>query len=468
MQLPGPGGGAGVGDAGQVYANLGFRSFLRGFIVSSDFVRSPGGGWLNESGVKTQLAGISVSYSRTQLNEFSSEAFRPAGDPLKTRNKIRFDGTLPGPSRARLPVALEVQRDQSVSGAVQTALSGRVSAHVRQVSASNQMTWQQSGGHVTAGGAFQLSSRSVDLGLAGQLGYSVKPEAKLDTVTLSASKRLGPSYLLNLGLVRAIASRETIATVGLNKSLGRYGLGLSASHSSGGDFSVALQLFIAMSREPRLALWRFAAQPKADSGAASVRVFLDDNSNGIMDLAEEPLANVALTVNGSRAPVRTDAAGVALLDRLPTRQGVNIAVDAQTLEDPSWVPQRKGVRLVPRPGNVAELDFPVTMTSEIDGTVYLAEGAKKRGMGSVIIELLDFKMAVVSSIESSSDGFYIIPAVDQGSYHVRVSPEQIVKFGLLDPGMREVTIGPDGKYINGVDFVLVKKTVPSGPPDEKK
>ena len=336
-----------------------------------------------------------------------------------------------------------------------------MAAYVKGTAVSNQLTWQTSGGNASASGALQLSRRVGDIGLSGQLGYSLKPEAKLDTVALAGDKRLGEAYLLNLGLVRMVSSGETLYTAGLNKSLGRYGLGLSMSYSSSGVFAVGLQLFIAMGREPRQAQWRFDALPKADGGAASVRVFLDDNGNGVMDPGEEPIENVAITVNGSRAPVRTDAAGIAWLDRLPTRQHVDIAVDTQTLEDPYWVPQRKGVRLVPRPGRVAELDFPVILTSEIDGTVYLVEKTTRRGMGDVVIELLDLDRKVVSAIKSSSDGYYIVPAVAQGRYHLRVAPEQLKQFDLIDPGERVITILPDGKFINGVDFLLSKN--PAGP-----
>lgn len=446
---------------GQLYTNLGLRAFWQSFIVSSDFFSSPDGGWLNESGLKTRIGSVAMSYSHTQLHEFSSELFLPTTDPLRTRDKVRLDGAIPAGFLPRLPLTLELQREQFQSGSTNLALTGRVAAYVNRTSVANQLTWQTSGGNTSASGALQLSRRVGDIGLSGQLGYSLKPETKLDTVALSGDKRLGEAYLLNLGLVRSVSSHETLYTAGLNKSLGRYGLGLSASYSSRGVFAVGLQLFIAMGREPRQAQWRFDALPKADGGAASVRVFLDDNGNGVMDPGEEPITNVAMTVNGSRAPVRTDAAGIAWLDRLPISQQVDIAVDTQTLEDPYWVPQRKGVRLVPRPGRVAELDFPVILTSEIDGTVYLVEKTTRRGMGDVVIELLDLDRRVVSAIKSSSDGYYIVPAVAQGRYHLRVAPEQLKQFDLIDPGERVIAILPDGKFINGVDFLLRKN--PTGP-----
>ena len=463
-----------TGTGGQLYTNVGVRAFWKSFIVSSDFFRSPNGGLLNESGLKTRVGSVALSYSHLQLKDFESELFQSSADPLHTRDKLRLDGAIPAGWLPRLPVTVEVQREKFQSGLGNMALTGRVAAYVKGTSLSNQLTWQDSAGTTTASGAFQLSYRVGVTGLSGQVGYLLKPQAKLDTVVLAGDRRLSEGYLLNLGLARFISNRETLYTAGLNKSLGSYGLGLSASYSSKGVLTVGVQLFIALGREPRQGRWRFDALPKADSGAASARVFVDSNANGIMDAGEEAVENAAITVNGSRAPVRTDASGIAWLDRLPTRQHVDLAVDTQTLEDPYWAPQRKGVRLVPRPGRVAEIDFPIVLTSEIDGTVYLVDSNARRAIGDVVIELLDTSRRVVTTIKTSSDGYYIVPAIPQGRYYLQVSLAQLKRFGLMDPGVREITILPDGKFINGVDFLLRKLPVgaipalPKEEPHEKQ
>lgn len=469
VRLPAPPGTASLGTPagssnsadGQLYRTLGLRAFWRSFIFSSDFVRSPNGGWLNESGLKTRLGSVAVGYSRTLLHDFSSELYLPGANALRSRDQLRLDGAIPAGWLPRLPVTLELQREQFELGRISLALTGRVAAYVHRTSISNQLSWQSSGASTSASGVLQLSRRVGDIGLNGQLGYGLKPEAKLETIALSGDKRLGEAYLLNLGLARSVGSKETLLSAGLNKSLGNYGLGLSTSYSSRGVFAVGLQLFMAMGWEPRQRQWRFDALPKADSGAASVRVFLDDNANGLMDAGEEPIENVALTVNGNLAPLRTNAAGMAWLDRLPTRQHVDVALSTETLEDPYWVPQRKGLRLVPRPGHVAEFDFPVILTSEIDGTVYLVDKRTKRGIGDVVLELLDRDRRVVSATKSSFDGYYIVPAVAQGRYRLRVSPEQLKQFDLSDPGERDITVLPNGKFISGEDFMLSKR--PRGP-----
>lgn len=441
-----------------LYANLGLRAYWQSFIVGSEFFRSPQGGWLNESVLKTRIGSTAVSYSHTQLHDFASELLPPSTDPLRMRDKLRLDGAIPISSYLpHLPWAVELRREQTESGVIDVALTGRITAVVQRTLIANQLSWQRSAGSTTAGGVLNLSRHIGDIGWSGQLGYTIKPEAKLDSVAVAADTRLSENYVLNLSLIRAVAAQDTTYAASLNKSLGDYGMGLTTSYSSRGVLTVGLQLFVSMAREPRQDRWMFDALPKADSGAASVRVFLDANANGVMDPGEEPIENVALTINGGRAPVRTNTAGIAWLDRLPARQGVDIAVDTQTLEDPYWASQRKGVRVLPRPGRVAEMDFPVVLTSEIDGTVYLIDKAARRGIGDVLIELLDNERHVVSSVKSGSDGYYIVPAVVQGRYFLRVSPEQLKQFELIDPGERAITIAPDGKFINGVEFPLHKK-----------
>lgn len=445
----------GAGDSGS-YGQVGLRAFLPSMIVSSDLLRSPNGGWLNETGLKTQWRGLGVSYSRIQLRGFSSEVFPTRNDSLRSRDKLRLDAAIPASFLPRVPMALEVLHDQHDSGRSNLALLGRVSLYAGRTSISNQVSWQSLEGTSSANGSLHLSRRVGQMGLHGELSYTASPTAKLQTLTLSADKRLGAGYLLNLGVSRSLANRHTVLAASFNKDLGSYGLGLSTSYASDGTWAAGLQLFIAMGKAPRNGQWRLDAVPGADGGRASARVFLDGNANGIMDPGEEPISNVAFTVNGSRAPGMSDEAGIAWLDRLPTRQHVDIAVDSQTLEDPYWAPARKGVRMLPRPGQAVELDFPVILTSEIDGTVSLRDGATKRPIGDVVIELLDLQRKLLSTTKTGPDGYYIVAPVTQGRYYVRVSPSQLRESGLNDPGMREITVLPDGKFVSGIDFLLLK------------
>jgi hypothetical protein len=442
----------------QLYTNLGLRAFWRSYVLSTEFIRSPSGGLLNESGIKTRIGGVALGISRTKLNDFTSELFLPTSDPLRVRDKVRIDGAVPAGVLPRLPLTVELLHDQFQSGRSVSGLTARIASYVQQTAISNQLTIQSSGSITSANGALQISRRFAGVGLSGQLGYSIKPDVRLQTLIMAGDKHLSGGYLANLGVVRSLNSRETLYTAALNKSLGRYGYGVNASYASNGVTTVGMQFFMSMGREPRREQWRFDAQLKADRGAASVRVFEDLNANGVMDDGEQPIENAAIQVNGSRAPQRTDAHGIAWVDRLPVRQDVNVEVDTASLEDPYWVPQVKGMRITPRPGYVAQIDFPILLTSEIDGIVYLKDVNGKRGIGGVEIELLDVDSKEVrATIKSSADGYYIVPAVMPGRYYVRISAQQLERQELADPGMQLITIGSDGNFATGIDFVLERR-----------
>ncbi len=115
------------------------------------------------------------------------------------------------------------------------------------------------------------------------------------------------------------------------------------------------------------------------------------------------------------------------------------------------------MRILPRPGKVQSIDFPVVITGEIDGTVYLLEQDKKRGIGNALIELVDAQGKVVSTARSADDGYYIIPAVPPGHYLVRISPEQIDKLVLRDLPGTAIEIRADGEFVNGIDFTVQRK-----------
>jgi hypothetical protein len=219
--------------------------------------------------------------------------------------------------------------------------------------------------------------------------------------------------------------------------------------------TLGLQLFAAIGRDPRSGEWMAEAQPLAGTGAVSARAFVDRNQNGVRDAGEEYVANAGFLINGGgRHAARTDANGLAFLSRLSPGQYADIALDPATLEDPQWKPVLAGVRLLPRPGRVDQIEFPVITTGEVDGTVYLTETTRRRGIGDAAVELISASGALVASAKSASDGFYILHQVPPGRYTVRIAPAQVAKLGLVGSLTRPLEMPADGDFVSGIDFEL--------------
>ncbi len=446
----------------QRYTNLGLRGYLNAFILGADVARADNGGTLAQANVKTRVAGMAVSASHSQLQDFSSDVFQPSGGLIRSRDEIRVDGVLPV---GRLPMSVQLKRDKLDTGIDNVEAIARLSAYRFGTAISNTLRWQSFGGTKFADAIVQASRRVAGIGINGQLQYSIEPKFSLSSIALGADKSLDDGYLLNLGVTHAFERPQSRLTASLNKSLGSFGLGVNGYFSNRGDYGAGVQLFVALGVEPRQSRVIIDAQPMAATGAASVRVFLDKNLNGVMDADEEPVKGAGFTINGGATQARTDENGIAYLRRLPANQKVDIGFDPSTLEDPQLLATQKGVRVVPRPGKVTMHDFPISVTGEIDGTTYLLDHDVKRAAADLELELVDVNHKVVGTTKSAADGYFVIGSVVPGNYLLRVSRDQLKRLGMSDMGMHLVTIAPDGAFVNGTElYVESNRTTASAAP----
>ena len=437
------------------YTQMGLRGYWQRAIVSSE-VTFGQRGMLADLGLKTRLADFAVDFQHLHVQgKFDSDVFSASDNPVRMRDKLRVLGTLMPIGSLRLPMALELQREQMASGETHEMAAGRLSMMYADTSATNALSWQRTGGTISTYGNLQISRRMAGMGLNGLIGYSVRPEARLDSLAFTADRQLASGYRANAGLLHAFSGRTTLVSGGLTKNFGRFTLALSASYSSQRDLTLGLQLFVALGRKPRTDEWFADAVPMAGMGAVSARAFVDRNLNGVRDPHEELVPNVGFVINkGGRHPARSAEDGTAFIGRLVPGRYTDIALDPATLEDPLWKPSTDGVRVLPRPGMVQTLEFPVVSTSEVDGTVYLLSHQGRREIGDARVELVDSRGVVVMQTRSSPDGFYLLRHVLPGSYTLRISLEQAAKLALTST--RELTINAtaEGDFISGQDLEM--------------
>lgn len=452
---------------GQAFAQLGLRGYWSSMIFNSQLTMARSGGALVDLGLKTRLGAFAVDLQHSQLQGgFESEALPGRADPLRQTNKLSVNGVISPKGLPALALALEATREAFRSGASQVGATGRVSTQIDGTSLSNSLRWQWAqaaraanvgpgAGALSAGGSLQASRRVLELGLNAQLDYELRPRTALQSFTLNADHSLRGGYRLNAGLQHQVSTGTSLLLAGVSQNLGRYGFAVNGSLSSRRELTLAVQLFVALGRDPRGGTWSAEAQPLAGSGAVSVQAFVDSNLNGVRDPGEEPVPNAGFIINGGgRHPNRTNSAGVAFLGRLTAGQFADIALDNNTLDDPQWRALRPGVRVLPRPGVVETIDFAVVTATEIDGTVHLVDKGKRRGIGDAKIELVDAQGRVQASTTSSPDGYYLLHQVLPGRFTLRIAPEQAAKLGLGGVLSRALVVPNNGDFINGQDFEL--------------
>ncbi|MEE8545820.1 MAG: carboxypeptidase-like regulatory domain-containing protein, partial [Alphaproteobacteria bacterium] len=344
----------------------------------------------------------------------------------------------------------------------------RLSMFVAGVSGSNtlRVNLRRGGGTPTttaAAGSLLLNGRIKRLNLRGTLAYTIDPEAQFTNASFTADYRFKRGstarVTLNQGLTGDL---PTTVSVGLFHIIKNVALGANASFSDDGRFAAGLTLTFSTGREPRKGSFERRPRGMARSGAASALVFLDRNLDGSFDEGDRPLEGVRFR---RRRDVATDEDGVAFLTGLSAYQPTDVVLDLGSLEDPYWVPTRKGVEIVPRPGKTALLDFAVVPTGEIDGIAYLRRGEVVTEVSNVALQLLDQGGKVVAEVKSAFDGFFLFEFVTPGRYRVRVSPEQVARLRLVAPPGQEVVIGvadDEGDIVSGLEFVLERAPVEGG------
>ena len=442
------------------YMNVGLKGLLGGIFISGDYVKDANNGQLSAIGLQSRIgAYTSLGAKYILLDNFTSERFPLLADPTQSVTEASINTAIPKTALLpRIPTTFTLRQDVLASGATQNTLSNTLSASVYRTAVTNTLSYTKSGSQAAqTSGALQLSRSTRHFSIRGDLNYLVQPTSDLSSAAITLDSIRAGNFLLGFGVSHSISTSTQQYSARATRAVGKYAINADASVSSNGSVTAGIGITIGVSREPRTPYWTTTATPVAGMGAASVRVFLDNNDDGIYDAGDEPIPGVGVKRQGNPGFDKTNKDGILLVTNLPPNRYVDLAPNTSDLEDPMWVPSVQGIHLLSRPGATSLVDFPIIVTGEIDGTTYLYANGRLRTVGDVELQLVNSHGKLVKTIKSASDGFYVISEVPVGDYLVQISPEQIRKLGLFDVMPNQVKISSKQQFISGINFRLEKR-----------
>lgn len=288
-----------------------------------------------------------------------------------------------------------------------------------------------------------------------QLDYHFFPESGINTISTTYQRPIKNEWLFTNGMAFSPQSKVYAISLGLSRTtnVGAIAPGFTANYTIGGTWGIGLMLSTNISHEPRTGSWKANGSLNSQQGGVSALVFLDENRNRVFDEGEKKLNDAGFFVNKQSHKTATNSTGIASLQGLSSGMPIDISVSPATLEELVWVPADKGIQVVPRPGYVAKVDFPVWVTGEISGTVYRRKLGMKSSAAGILVEAVDKAGNVTAKNLSGYDGFYTLKALPTGLFTVRVSPEQAVKLQTNAP-FSQVSIPSKGDYIDNINLVL--------------
>jgi len=437
------------------YAQAGLRGFWEAFFLTLDAIDDSEGGNAIDMGLQTQLGNTILRLNHTKLNSFFSEEFRPDAQEVTSRTQARLSTTIPPSFLPNIPISFEYTRTEFINGDIQDELRNRLSFSTRGVAVSNELIKQQTTNQPDIfTGALSLSSNISDIRLRGLVSYELDPRSEVTNVSLVADPGRIGNYRFSFGINYTLDPDLTEYSITANRISDHYNLSVGLRHNTNDETGFNIGLSFSLGREPRKPRWIASGRALASNGSVSARVFIDNNQDGLFDKEDEPLENVGFRVSNAYSSARTDENGIVFLTGLTAHNPVNLTIAQETLVDPLWNPAIDGMRIVPRPGHPIKLDFPIFLTGEIDGTVYLSKDGKEYGASKITVELVDKFNRVIKSTQTAFDGFYIISNIPTGEYRVRVSPEELQRLSVQVDKTETLEITPKNLFQNGFDFVL--------------
>ncbi|MBI5836569.1 MAG: carboxypeptidase regulatory-like domain-containing protein [Candidatus Eisenbacteria bacterium] len=450
-----------LGPETRRYAKLGARALAGNLLAGLDVAGDQGHGKLASASLQTRLGPLGITARHTRADGFRSEV---VGTHLRSRrlSSLRLDALVHPPLLPAIPAVVEISRDLSDRTTDLRQVAARLSCSRRGLSVTSMSTWTRTLFPSTGGapedalrGLLLFSRQIQGFALRGEFDYDLDRRERRTALSLAAELPHGDGVQYGAGVTREMSTGRVRYQLSYQKTDGAVGVGVTTGYARDAGVTAGLSLSLGLNREPRTGRWHPHARPVAVAGAASARVFLDRNGNGAMDPGEEPIEGASLLLDESYSPGQTDRQGLAFLSHLPADRSVELGVVPGSLEDPQWVLERRAVEMVPRPGRVTTVDFPVAVSGEISGTLHRNAAASLRPAEGVEVQLVDEgRGRAVRRTHSDYDGFYNFAELLPGRYRVQFAAPQMLALGVVAPEPRQIEVEAGGTLREGVDFVL--------------
>ena len=439
------------------YGGAGLRTSAGPFFGTLEASLDSGGGTALEATLQARLGGIGIQARHAQLDDFVSEVYPSNPTPVRSRTSLRLLGSVPLPLVRQLSLSFFGRHDRYAGDGSFSFGSALLGFHAAGFYLSNDFNWSRQAGSAwnqfeTSRGIGRLSRGVGPVALRGELGYDVRPRSQVSFVAFYAQTRSFSSLSLTAGMRRQLQSGQNRYLLGIQHLEGPVGFSLVAEQLVPGGLSATASVVLDVARDPRTGKWYTDARSLAGQGSLSALAFLDANGNGVRDPGEEPVAGAGFQVNGRLLPDRTGADGSAFVRGLPPSYPTGVAVARRTLENALAVPMPAGTEFVPRPGHAAEIDFPIVLSTDINGTVTRMVSGLPAPVGGALIELLGADGKVVSSTRAAFDGFYTLSGVLPGLYVLRVTVGPGA--GIPAESLQRVLSVPQGEVLDGFDISL--------------
>ena len=362
-----------------------------------------------------------------------------------------------------LPLQSALRWDETRDGDQRFAASARIASSFKGWRWTHVARFERlqtdTGSSSSLGGNLGLSRNLAGLRVRAGMTYEVHPEARLSSLDVALQKRLDGGGFTQLSLSREMGTGRTQAGASYSREFGDLALTASGGLDNDGGWSAGLKLSTSLFFDRRSGGYRTAPTGLARSGAIRASVFDDLDDDGGLGMGDRPIQGASFILDRSIRREETDAAGGVVLTGADLHRPLDLELSLGSLDDPFLQPREAGLSMSVRPGQVVDVDVPLTLTGEVEASVTLMNGDTPVPVAGVTVQAVDRDGAVVASATSEYDGYVYLGALPMGEFTIEVAAEALDAFEAGARGV-EVKLTRDAPSAFGVRLTIHRNSRP--------
>jgi hypothetical protein len=443
------------------YLGSGLTTIWLGSILEANLAADEAGEFAGRLGVRRNIADWQTALS-TQIqtdNYNPGDTTTPAMLDVQASATRRYTPPIGTGGNIGLNANYRQFSDDSESNGVSVSIG----QGFNKVSLSNTLVYDRitpEEGDTTTRVSNDFSARvNVTGNLSARAGvnYRIKPESQMERYFSNVNYRPAMNLNFDASLDHYPEQQQTEGRVQANYTHEKFRFSPFLQLDNQNDLTAGFNVTTSLIDVPNQNLPLVTGERLSSQGMVSAHVYLDVNGNGLFDDGDEPISGTVVESVNSRRRANTNDSGYAMLNRLSTNILTDIRVDNSSLPDPFMIAINPGNSVLPRPGKIYEMEFPVQFSSEIDGTVFLSDRVGKKFAKFVEVSLLpvDTTKKPITA-KAAQDGFFIVSQIPPGQYYMTVKGEdaQTLKSARTKP--RLLIFGHEGEMLSSQDVSLIK------------
>ncbi len=442
---------------------IGVRASLGALAAQFDVATDSNGGTSTTLGLGARPFGVSLVGRHSEYRgEFIDETRQLGigGAALTRSTDLRVDAELPLAPGFILPLSFDLRRLERADETDLFTAAMRTSAPVDRYYLSGALSYEneKAGGTRRERLAGDIDVATLVAGraqLRGGVNYELAPDARLNTAYATLDYQISERRSLRLAVARSLGEQSSTTVQGSGYfRASRFDVALTGVYEMDrGDWQVGVQFAFGLAFDPFKRRYGFVRPGVAGGGSVALNAFVDTNGDGLSQPDEAPVRNVILETPAGAAVTGVD--GQVLASGLGDAGTARIRVNLEGVDDPFLVADSL-IEVVPRPGRIAVVNYPLQVTSEIELRARLRRDGSDRPLAAVELRLIPVAGGETVSARTDHAGVAFIEGVRPGRYRVTLDPDQARDLRMSLEEALELVVPASGGFVRGGDlFILI-------------